>query len=746
MKATFLLTSLTFLGVTFSFSQNTFSGKVIDAFSRQPLEDVSIWGYGIDSTQLVSVTDQNGYFILNSQLNNKQLTTNLVGYKTKSFQFNSSYPTLIVLEPSNIQLKDIIVNTKSTVPFNNISKVDVTLKPVRNTQELLRMIPGLFIAQHAGGGKAEQIFLRGFDCDHGTDIQLSVDGIPINMVSHAHGQGYADAHFIIPETINTIDFAAGPYYANHGNMNTGGYVQFSTYKNIPKSLFQVEAGNFNTFRNLFMIDLLKKNKDKESAFVAVDVNYTDGPTINKQFFNRINVFGKYNLYISNSTDLSISISGFKSKWNASGQLPERAVVDRSVERFGSLDPSEGGNTERYNANIQLLRHLQDGASWTNQLFYTKYAFNLYSNFSFYLKNPVTGDEIKQAETRNVFGINSQHKKTKYYNAVSLTSTFGGGFRIDDIRNSELSSVEKRVFIAYKQLGDIKELNAFAYTQQQVTVGKLLLEAGMRIDYFNFNYADHLNVSNQPGQQKAIISPKFIAQYTFNPTIQLYSKLGKGFHSNDTRVVVANSGTSVLPAAYGADLGVILKPNKNIYLDIALWSLYLEQEFVYVGDEGIVEPSGETLRKGIDLNVRLQLSKRLFANLSINYSKGKALKEEKGNNYIPLAPELSSTGGMTYKTAKGFSSNLSYRFIKNRSANNDYSIEAKGYFLVDMAFNYTQKKYALGLSIENCFNVKWNEAQFATESRVFNEPNSVTELHFTPGSPLFAKLKFTLFIK
>lgn len=746
MKTIFLLVIFIFLGLTFSFSQNTFSGKVIDAFSRQPLEDVSILGYGIDSTKLVSVTDQNGYFIVNSQINNVQLTTNLVGYKTTSFLFNSSQPTLIVLERSNIQLKDIIVNTKSTVPFNNISKVDVTLKPVRNTQELLRMVPGLFIAQHAGGGKAEQIFLRGFDCDHGTDIQLSVDGIPINMVSHAHGQGYADAHFIIPETINTIDFAAGPYYANHGNLNTGGYVQFSTYKNIPKSLVQVEAGSFNTFRNLFMLDLLKKNKDKESAFVAVDVNYTDGPTINKQFFNRINVFGKYNLSISNSTDLSISLSGFKSKWNASGQLPERAINDGSIDRFGSIDPSEGGNTERYNSNVQLLSHLRNGGSWSNQLFYTKYAFNLYSNFSFYLNNPLTGDEIKQAESRNIYGINSQYKKTKYYNAVSLTSTFGGGFRLDDIRNSELSSVEKRVFIAYKQLGDTKELNAFAYTQQQVTIGKLLLEAGMRLDYFNFNYADHLNVNNQPGQQKAIISPKFIAQYTFNPTIQLYSKLGKGFHSNDTRVVVANSGTSVLPAAYGADLGVILKPNKNIYLNIALWSLYLEQEFVYVGDEGIVEPSGETLRKGIDLNARFQLSKSIFANLTINYSKGKALQEEKGNNYIPLAPELSSTGGITYKTAKGFSSNLSYRYIKNRSANNDYSIEAKGYFLADMAFNYTQNKYALGLSIENCLNIKWNEAQFATESRLLNEPAAVKELHFTPGSPLFAKLKLTLFIK
>ena len=746
MKAIFLLTIFTFFGVTFSFSQNILSGKVIDALSRQPLEDVSIWGYGIDSTKLVSVTDQNGYFILNSQINNIQLTTNLVGYKTTSFLFNSTQPILIALEHSNIQLKDIIVNTKSTVPFNNISKVDLTLKPVRNTQELLRMVPGLFIAQHAGGGKAEQIFLRGFDCDHGTDIQLSVDGIPINMVSHAHGQGYADAHFIIPETINTIDFAAGPYYANHGNMNTGGYVQFSTYKNIPKSLFQIEAGSFNTIRNLFMIDLLKKHKDKESAFVAVDLNYTDGPTINKQFFNRINVFGKYNLSISNSTDLSISLSGFKSKWNASGQLPERVVNNGSIERFGSIDPSEGGNTERYNVNLQLSAHLRKGGSWTNQFFYTKYGFNLYSNFSFYLKNPVTGDEIKQAESRNLYGINSQYKKTKYYNNISLNATYGGGFRLDNIQNSELSSVEKRVFIAFKKLGDTKELNAFAYTQQQVNIGKLLLEAGIRIDYFNFNYSDHLNFSNQPAQQKTIISPKFIAQYTFNHTIQLYSKLGKGFHSNDTRVVVANSGTSVLPAAYGADLGVILKPNNNIYLNIALWSLYLEQEFVYVGDEGIVEPSGETLRKGIDLNARFQLSKSMFANLSINYSKGKALNEEKGNNYIPLAPELSSTGGISYKTAKGFSSNLSYRYIKNRSANNDYSIEAKGYFLADIAFNYTQNKYTLGLSIENCLNIKWNEAQFATKSRLLNEPTAVTELHFTPGSPLFAKLKFTIFIK
>ncbi len=695
MKATFLITILIFIVTTLAYSQNSLSDQAYNDLNRQKIQVLNNANFGLDS---------------------------------------------------NNYLKDIIVNSKSTIPFSTISKLDLNLKPVKNTQELLRMVPGLFIAQHAGGGKAEQIFLRGFDSDHGTDVQLSVDGIPINMVSHAHGQGYADAHFIIPETINNIDFAAGPYYANHGNLNTGGYVQFTTYKNIPTSLIQIEAGNFNTIRNLLMVDLLKKNKDKESAFLAADLNYSDGPTINKQFFNRVNIFGKYNRAISNSTDATISLSAFKSKWNASGQLPERAINDGSIDRFGSIDPSEGGNTERYNLNLQLSSRLKNGGNWTNQLYFTKYIFNLYSNFTFYLNNPINGDGIKQSEKRNLYGINSQYKKISYYNAITLTSTYGGGIRIDDIQNSELSSVEKRSFIAYKSLGDIKELNAFAYTQQQVNIGKLLLEVGLRADYFNFNYLDHLNISTQPAQQKAIVSPKFIAQYTINNRVQLYSKFGKGFHSNDTRVVVANAGTSILPAAYGADLGVILKPNKNIYLNIALWSLYLEQEFIYVGDEGVVEPSGETLRRGIDLNARFQLSKSLFANLSVNYSKGKALNEEKGNNYIPLAPEVTSTGGITYKTAKNFSSSLSYRYIKSRSANSDYSIEAKGYFLADLAFNYTQKKYAIGLSVENLLNVKWNEAQFATESKLLNEPAPVTELHFTPGTPLFTKLKFTIFIK
>ncbi|MBK7885559.1 MAG: hypothetical protein IPJ81_18495 [Chitinophagaceae bacterium] len=189
-----------------------------------------------------------------------------------------------------------------------------------------------------------------------------LDGLPVNMVSHAHGQGYADAHFIIPETINNIDFGAGPYYTEQGNFNTAGHVSFSTFKNIPKSLVQIEGGLFNSFRTLVMVDLLKKNKDKQSAYIAGDFYYTDGPTISKQNFNRFNFFGKYNLSISDQTALTASASVFKSKWDASGQIPTRAVENNLIDRFGSIDPTEGGNTERYNANITLAHYFNNGIS------------------------------------------------------------------------------------------------------------------------------------------------------------------------------------------------------------------------------------------------------------------------------------------------------------------------------------------------------------------------------------------------
>ena len=723
-------------------AQTIVTGKVVDSKSRQPLEAAVVQVLGNTNTN--AITDQYGNFSLKTTNTKPTIVVSYIGYKPLNIDITNNEPVKIALQQDAIKLQDVVVlQNNSLSKFSTLAKIDLDLKPVRNTQELLRLVPGLFIAQHAGGGKAEQIFLRGFDNDHGTDIQVSVDGLPVNMVSHAHGQGYADSHFIIPETINNIDFGAGPYYTQHGNFNTSGYVSFSTFNNIPKSRVQVETGRFNTYRTLAMIDLIKKNKDKQSAYIAGDFYYTNGPTVNPQSFNRFNLFGKYNLAITANTQLTASLSGFKSKWDASGQVPQRAVDNGTIDRFGSIDPSEGGNTERYNANIMLAHTFHNGSTWENQAYYTRNKFSLFSNFTFYLVDSINGDEINHKESRNLFGYLSKYTQKTALGNAALTSIYGVGLRYDATTNALIHDV-KRQFLNYVTWGDIKEANAFGYVQEQIASGKWFIDAGVRFDYLHFSYTQKINLPQLPAQGKSIISPKLNIQYTINPKVQAYAKFGKGFHSNDTRVVIANEGYQILPAAYSTDFGIILKPSNKLLLNVALWYLYLEQEFVYNGDDANVVPSGKTRREGIDIIARYQFNSKLFANLNVNLTKPRAIGVTKGQDYIPLAPTTSSTGGIFYKPQQGLNGGITYRLITDRPANEDNSIVAKGYFVVDASLNYTKPKYEIGFAVENMLNTTWNEAQFATESRLKNEPAPVTELHFTPGIPFFIRAKLAVF--
>ena len=735
---------LLFLHFIFTISiihaQKIVSGKIVDSASLQPLESASVSALG---TTLKTLTDQYGNFSLKVNTYNSDLIISYVGYKEVRVKADNSN-IKIAMQPDVSRLADVIILTSnSAAKFSTLARIDLDLKPVRNTQELLRLVPGLFIAQHAGGGKAEQIFLRGFDNDHGTDIQVSVDGLPVNMVSHAHGQGYADTHFIIPETINNIDFGAGPYYTQHGNLNTSGYVAFSTYNNIPKSRVQVEAGRYNTYRTLAMIDLLKTNKEKQSAYVAADFYYTNGATINAQNFNRFNIFGKYNLAITDRTQLTASLSGFKSKWDASGQIPQRAVENGTLDRFGSVDPSEGGNTERYNGNFILAHTFASGTTWENQAFYTRNKFSLFSNFTFFLVDQVNGDEINHTENRNLFGYASKVTHKSNVGNAALTSIYGAGIRYDATTNGLFRNLKRRL-LSTQTLGDIKEANAYGFIQQQLSFGKWFIDGGLRFDYLHFDYFNKLSSAQLPAQGKSIVSPKINFQYTVDPTFQVYAKFGKGFHSNDTRVVVAQKGFEILPAAYATDLGFIYKPSPKLLLNVALWYLYLEQEFVYNGDDAIVEPGGKTQRKGIDVIARYQFTDKLFANLNMNFTKPRSIGLPKGEDYIALAPTATSTGGLFYRPQQGFNGGISYRVIRDRPANEDASIIAKGYFVMDASINYSKPKYEVGIAIENLLNTKWNEAQFATESRLKGEPAPVTELHLTPGIPFFIRAKFAVF--
>ena len=246
-----------------------------------------------------------------------------------------------------------------------------------------------------------------------------------------------------------------------------------------------------------------------------------------------------------------------------------------------------------------------------------------------------------------------------------------------------------------------------------------------------------------------MSPKLSAEYTFNPQFQLYLKTGKGFHSNDARVVIANKGFEVLPAAYGADLGANWKPLPNLFVNVAAWYLYLQQEFTFGQDlidqpGGPVSPTGRTERFGIDFSARYQFTKWLFANLNINPDRPRYIDSAKGHNYVELAPTLTSTASLDFRLKNGINGGISYRYLHNRAANTDYTLTARGYFITDLAVNYTRKRYEVGIAIENLFNQQWDESQFEYVSQLKNEVKPVDEVSYTPGVPFFAKLKLSVF--
>lgn len=727
---------LTFFLITFNGSlfAQTLNGIVIDE-NQQPIQDVTILNINNDQH---THSDKQGKFIFEDVTIGDSLQFYHLSYKTQIVVVKElTIPLNVVLYANTIDLSEVVISPKINA-LHIISDIDIQTNPVNSSQDVLRKVPGLFIGQHAGGGKAEQMFLRGFDIDHGTDINVTVDGLPVNMVSHAHGQGYADLHFVIPETIDKIDFGKGPYYENKGNFTTAGYVGFITKQKLQNSTIKLEAGQFDTYRFLGMFNLLETNK--HSAYVATDFLSTDGPFESPQNFNRINLFGKYIGFVSNTDKIGFTISHFNSKWDASGQIPQRAVDSGSISRFGAIDDTEGGTTSRSNILINYDKIIDKKSTLRSYVYLCQYDFELYSNFTFFLEDSINGDQIRQKENRTIYGLISEYNRSFSTSNLHGNWQVGISLRNDQSNDNELShTLNRSETLEHIQLGDINETNIGTYFGANINFNKWTFNPSIRVDYFDFQYNDKI-VSTYKTQEetKAIVSPKLNFLYNQSEELQLYLKTGKGFHSNDTRVIIAEEGEKILPAAYGFDAGFIWKPTPKMLLNIAYWYLYLEQEFVYVGDAGIVEPSGKTRRQGIDLSCRYQPLPWLFWNLDVNYTYARAMEEPKGQDYIPLAPDFTLVSGLNFLFKSGLYGSVNVRHIANRPANEDNSIVAKGYTVTDLNAGYNWKNISLGIQIQNLFDAEWNETQFATVSRLQNETEPVEEINFTPGTPFFLK--------
>jgi outer membrane receptor protein involved in Fe transport len=725
--------------------ERTVRGRVLDAAAGAPLEGATVVVVDTETPQ-GTFSDRSGGFQLRVPAGAVRLLATRLGFAPETLTIAPKQPTVTFrLDTAPFTIDPIAVTAErsfSAASSSAIRELDIRLRPRESSQELLRLAPGLVIAQHGGGGKPEQIFLRGFDADHGTDVAISVDGTPVNLVSHAHGQGYADLHFLLPEVVERAEVRKGPFAAQDGDFATAGAVAFRTRDRLPQGVVEVRGGSFGNARALALLPL-GGDATKPGGYVAAAVHTTRGPFEHPDDYRRFNVFGKWTAPVSPDAELFASASGFGGRWNASGQVPERTVESGLIGRFGAIDPSEGGFTERYEAGVGLRSRSGGERRWEARAYAVRYRLDLFSNFTFFLNDTIRGDGIEQVDDRTLAGFHTTYGRVASYFGRTTHWSAGVGGRADFADIALYHQREReRERLGVRVDSRIRQGHLFTWAQQELPLSeRVRLQLGLRGDLFRFGVHDRLE--GQPSELprgsgtawRGIVSPKANLAVELSPSTTLFANLGSGFHSNHARdVILANRTEEVLPRAVSAELG---SRHTRTWGSVAasIWALDLESELIYVGDEGVTEPSGRTRRVGVDLEGRMHLLPWLWADADVNLSRGRFLDESEGANRIPLAPTVTSTGGLTLRDLGPVGGGLRYRHIGSRAADETASVIARGSTLWELFGTWQISRLSVVLAVDNLLNATWNDAQFASTSRLPGEPaDGITELHFTPGAP------------
>ena len=631
-----------------------------------------------------------------------------------------------------------------------IGQAELHLRPrSERSGDLVEAVPGMFTAQHAGGGKADQYFLRGFDADHGTDVAFFVDGVPVNLPSHAHGQGFSDLHFVIPELVLGLSSYKGPYYAQFGDFATAGAVNLHLAEALPESFARAEVGQYGMGR--VVVAESPQLAEGWRAVVAAEAARQDGPFTHREDLVRLNLYRRVTRDLGPRTRLSLTWMSYGSTWNGSGQIPARAVCGdgeaqnpppaaygaQCVGRFDAIDPSEGGETRRHSAQV-VLTTSSDAADLTAMVYAVRYDFALWSNFTFLAQDPVHGDEIEQDDDRWVFGGDVRARRHDHWRGMTFASSTGVQGRSDSTED-QLWHDQARVRLSAKSPAGVTESTFAAFAEEDARVAPWLrFVVGARADRVEVNVADHLgNASGAAG--KTQLSPKWMAIVTPAPALDLYADWGRGFHTNDARGVVqpTNAATLIVPAT-GYELGARVRPTPGLDLAAAAFLLDLDSELVWDGDTGTTTPSGPTRRYGLELTGRWRLGSWLFADAAATFTHAEYRENSGNGNAIALAPTRTFTAGVgVMRKLRAWTpfGSVRVKSLADRSATQDASLVAQGYTLINMQAGARWRDLEVGVDVLNLLNSTWREAQFTTTSRLRWEPTPVTGIAYTPGWPV-----------
>lgn len=642
-------------------------------------------------------------------------------------------PELEVPEVSVIGDNPVAASSQQFIPDK-----EMVLQPQGRPAQVLRLIPGMLAVEHSGGaGKADQYFLRGFDADHGTDVAFFADGMPINLRTHAHGQGYTDLNFIIPETIEGLDVSKGAYLPEFGDFATAGAVNFRTRQVVQEGIAQATGGQFDTQRYLLMFS---PTKDKIRTLFAGEGYYTNGPFQNDNRYFRANLFGKVTTNVTGRDELSLTATFLKSQWNASGEIPLRAVNAGTLDRFGAIDPSEGGNTLRSTARLNYHYDTTSDGQFFANAYGQYYRLDLFTNFTFVLNDPVNGDGIQQSDRRVMYGGDIGYKQRGEVLGVSSVGTIGFQARVDDI-HARLGAQTTRMPTGTTTDSDILEASYAPFVKAEVQPASWIrLTGGLRAETFTFDVRNRCGVcAAQPAGRKSsgILLPKM--NLILGPWVntEFFVNYGEGYHSNDARSAVMPA-SAPLARARSYEVGIRSKPwgPEGVEFIATAWRLDLQSELVFVGDEGTTEIRGPSRRQGFEVAARGQVWGPLYVNGSFTWTQAKF----RNGDAIPLAPEYTAYGAAILKWPEGLTSQLQATYLGVRPLIEDRSIKSPSWITFDLSERYRlpiQLPYGrmeAFLFVQNLFNTKWEQAIFAFDSRLRNEAAGVAGIHFVPGNP------------
>lgn len=618
---------------------------------------------------------------------------------------------------------------------------DISERPLLRVGELTEVVPGMIATQHSGSGKANQYFLRGMNLDHGSDFSVFLDGLPVNFRTHAHAQGYLDLNIIIPEVIESIGFRKGPYHSEVGDFSLAGTSAFTTYDQLERNFIEIQLGSFNERR---LVTGLNHQAFKSNLLFALELQNKDGPWELPENLDKLNLFLKSSTQLATG-DLKNSLFVYSSSWNGTDQIPQR-WVDQGNSRFSFIDQDIGGQSQRF----AWISNFTTQTS-TLRAFLSSYELNLFSNPTYFLNDPIVGDEIEQEDARSQFGLFGERIFHYDINDRHADIILGMDYRYDEIdavnlfgtnnrdRHSNFSSAQATV----------KSLSIYIDNEIYLTE-QLRARGGFRGEFFNNDVLTPI-LSNSGQVSDALLSPKFSLSYLLNDSIEIYLNAGKGFHSNDARGTTLSIDSitgeqmerqNVFARGMGREIGFRYERGSQFNMAINLFELELDSELIFVGDAGTTEPTDGSKRQGIEFIAFWEPRIGLAFDISGAKTSGRYTNVPITESFIPDAHELTLAAGVTQLFGNGGSASLRLRHFGDAPLTTNNEVRKSGTTIVNFGLEYpVSEDDGIKFEILNLLDSQENDITYFFESKLLNEGSGIEDFHFHPVESRSARVSY-----